>query len=88
MTRARGQVEGEREHCERTGVARDLHVAGGQLMPCIVIEQVRRDATSDPRPAQVLPGTPALVANRAECPLERRRAGRVTIGETDSKAIE
>ena len=81
-------VQRQREHRERAGVACDLHVAGAQLMPCIVVEQVRRDAAGRPRPAHVLPGAPALVADLAEGPLERRRAGRVTVGETHGEAFE
>ena len=84
----REKVEGEREHSQRTSVPCDLHVAVGQLVPCIVIEQVRRNATSNPGPAHVSPATAALVANRAECMFERRRAGRVTIQETGGEAIE
>ena len=81
-------VQGQREHRERAGVAGDLHVAGGQRIPGIVIEQLRRDAAGRPRPAHVLPGTPALVTDRSQCPLERRRAGRITGGETHGQAFE
>jgi hypothetical protein len=77
----RETIQGQREHRERAGVACDLHVPRAQRMPCIVIEQLRRDAAGRPRPAHVLPKTPAMVADRSQCPLERWCAGRVAVGE-------
>ncbi len=57
-------------------------------MPRVVVEQIRRDATRDPRPAHVLPGAIALVAHRRQRPLERRRARGIASGETDRQTIE
>ncbi len=81
-------VERQRKHGERTGLASDLNVSDRECVPGVVVEQVRGDATSEPRPPHVSPGPTALVANGIQCPLESRRAGGVSVRETGGEAIE
>jgi hypothetical protein len=57
-------------------------------VPRVVVEQVRCNATGDPRPAHVAPRTATLVAHRGECPFESWGARRVAVREPDRKTVE
>src|ERR1700733_16317393 len=63
-------------------------------MPRLVIEEVRRNSTSDPRPVSVVAGTTVCRrptvrrANGGERPLEGWRAGRAAIRKADDDAVE
>ena len=62
-------VEREREHGERAGLASQLNAASGEVVPGVVVEQVRRDASGEPRPADAPSLAIALVAKRGQRPL-------------------
>src|ERR1700729_1925744 len=84
----------DREDSERADVPGDLNIACHKVMPCLVIEEVRRNSTSDPRPVSVVAGTTVCPrptvrrTNSGEGRLESRHAGRAAIRKADDDAVE
>src|SRR6188474_2267175 len=57
-------------------------------MGYLIIECVERDASGEPRQAEVLIGTTVLVANCAERPLEQGRAGDEPVREPHRQPVQ
>ena len=76
------------KHAESARSAGDQHVSGGQQMPGLVVEHVRRDATREPWPAHVLLVVPVPVEQCGQCELEDRSACAAAVREPDGETIE
>ena len=81
-------IEREREHPEGAVLARQLNAARGEVVPGVVGEQLRRDASGEPGPADTHVLPLALLAKRGECPFQRGRAGGVAVGEPNRQPVD
>ena len=84
----REMVERDRKHPEGAGAAGQLNASGGQVVPTVVVEQLRRDASSEPRPADAHPLALALLPKRRECALQRGCARGVPLGEPNRQPVD
>ena len=84
----REMVQREREDGEGASLTRNLNASGGEVMPGVVVEQLGRNASGEPWPADTYCLAFALLAKSGECTLQRRDTGRVTVGEPDRESID
>ena len=65
-------VQGDGQQGERAGLARELDLALGELVPGHVVAQRPGDMAGQPQPAQLLLLGRRLLPERAQRPLQRR----------------
>ena len=76
------------EDGQRAGVARELDLAAGELVPRLVVPQIRRDSAGDAEPSQVILALSALVAKRVQRSPEWDDARGITLGEAHHETIQ
>ncbi len=88
------EIEGELQLDQRTGVARDLDLAGGERVPRVVVPQFAGDDPAGPvsdqaqKPADIEVGAEVDVENQPQRMRQRRCGRRMALGEPDRERVE
>ena len=87
------EVESQAQVHERAGCASDLCLPSRQEMPSLGVQQLdgdrgARSGSGEREPAAGLVGAGVDCENRLECSAERRRSGRVSLGQADREPVE
>jgi hypothetical protein len=81
-------VEGDWQQRKRAGLARELDLPCGQLVPRLVVSQRPGDVKGQPQPAELLVLRELRVPKRAKRHLQLRRSGRVALAGETGQPVE
>jgi hypothetical protein len=86
--RTDAQGEGDGQHRERTGLASELEVTGGQRIPGLVVPHDHGGFAGEPQPAERFLAGHVPAAKGAHGLLQHRHPGGVSLGELCCQTIE
>ena len=80
--------QGERQQAERAGIAGELEVPGGHLVPALVVPHIMGGMTGHEEPPQLVLKSQPTAAERGDGSSHRRRSGLIPVGDQDGQPVQ